>query len=98
MEVIKTLISHIEEEVNDAETYAKLAAKYKEADKELSTTFAALSEQELSHADMLHKQAVRLIAAHGKEVPSSMQAIWDWEHEKIVDHTARVRVMLSLAR
>lgn len=32
------------------------------------------------------------------EVLSSMQAIWDWEHDKIVDHTARVRVMLSLAR
>ena len=26
------------------------------------------------------------------EVSSSMQAIWDWEHEKIGDHTARVRV------
>ncbi len=98
MEVIKLLVTHIDEEVNDAETYAKLAAKYKDSDKELSATFSALSEQELSHSDMLHKQAVRIISAYGKEAPASMQAIWDWEHEKIVDRTARVRTMLTLAR
>ena len=61
MKEIKMLAGHIREEMNDAETYAKLALRYKDDDRSLSQTFEKLAEQELDHADMLHAQASRLI-------------------------------------
>lgn len=48
---------------------------------------------------MLHAQAVRLIneqRASGVVAPASMQAVWDWEHELMVDKTAKIRALLDM--
>jgi predicted transcriptional regulator YdeE len=99
MKEIKWLAENISEELHDAEKYAKAAHKYKDEDSELARTCYALAEEELKHADKLHREAVRVIREHresGETVPASMQAIWDWEHDKMVDHTARIRHMLDM--
>lgn len=52
----------------------------------------------MNHADMLHGHAVRLIKAEkekGIEAPASMQAVWDWQHEKMVDHIAKIKSLLA---
>ena len=57
-----------------------------------------MGTQELSHVDVLHEQAVRLIQAQrseGKEVPAGMQAVWDWEHSHMMDRVARIKVLLD---
>lgn len=101
MEEIKMLAGHIREEMNDAETYAKLALKYRDDDRNLSQTFEKLAEQELDHADMLHAQASRLIKErkeNGETPPVAMSAVWSWEHENMMDCVARVKVLLSELR
>ena len=101
MKEIKWLVENIEEELNDAEKYAKAAAKYKDSDREMANTLYTLANEELGHMDKLHTQAVRIIKAHkaeGHEAPAAMQAIWEWEHEKIIDRTAHIRHLLDNAR
>ena len=101
MKEIKMLAGHIREEMTDAETYAKLALRYKDDDRSLSQTFEKLAEQELDHADMLHAQASRLIKErkeNGETPPVAMSAVWSWEHENMMDCVARVKVLLSELR
>ena len=101
MKKIKCLVENICEEIEDAEKYAKEAMRMKTEDLELSKVYAELARQELGHADTLHNQAVRIIKAHkatGAETPTSMQVVWDWEHEKIVDKTARIKMMLEMIK
>ena len=48
---------------------------------------------------MLHAQAVRLIKAQrdaGREIPASMQAVWDWEHEHMVEQQSDIERMLDM--
>lgn len=101
MKEIKMLAGHIRDEMNDAETYAKLALKYRDDDRNLSQTFEKLAEQELDHADMLHAQASRLIKErkeNGETPPVAMSAVWSWEHENMMDCVARVKVLLAELR
>lgn len=101
MKEIKMLAGHIREEMDDAETYAKLALRYKDDDRSLSQTFEKLAEQELDHADMLHAQASRLIKErkeNGETPPVAMSAVWSWEHENMMDCVARVKVLLAELR
>lgn len=101
MKIIKHLVEDIEEELEGAEHYAKLATQYKDEDRELADTYAKLANVELEHVDALHGQAVRMIKAQkasGVETPAPMQAVWDWEHGKMVDTTARIKTMLTMYR
>lgn len=101
MEIIKCLAEYIEEELEDAEKYAKAAKHHKGTDRELSQTFEDLARQELSHSDKLHAQAVRLINAKktaGATVPASMEIIWSWEHGKMIEKTAHVHRLLDMLK
>lgn len=101
MKIIKCIVEDIREEAEGAEHYAKMATKFRDEDRALADTYAKLAGVELEHVDALHGQAVRLIKAQqatGVTTPASMQAVWDWEHEKIVDTTARIKTMLSMYR
>lgn len=98
---IAEIVENIRAELEGATEYAKKATQYKEPDRALSEAYASLATAELEHVDKLHAQAVRLIkeqSAAGKEAPAGMQAVWDWEHEKMVDHVARVKTMLDMYR
>lgn len=98
MKSIKYLVEDIQEELEGAEHYAKLAAQNKDLDRALADTYYKLAGVELEHVNALHEQVVRLIKAHkatGKEVPAAMQAVWDWEHGKMVDTTARIKTLLA---
>lgn len=98
MKIIKILVENIREELEGAENYAKLFAQFKDSDRALSEVFARLSETELTHVNMLHEQAIRAIKeqkATGAETPTAMQAVWDWEHEKMVDTVAKIKALLS---
>lgn len=52
-----------------------------------------------TYAMKMHYEAERIIKNYrveGREAPESMKAILDWEHEKMVDHIARIRHMLAM--
>ena len=101
MKKIKTLAKKIRGELEDAKSYALLALEEKDADRSLSDTYRQLAEQELEHANKLHAQAVRLIneqKAKGVNAPVAMQAVWDWEHEHMIEETTRIRLLLQELR
>lgn len=98
MKQIKQIVEDIREEMEGAEHYAKLATQYKDSDKQLADTYAKLASVELDHVTALHTQAVRMIREVKDPAPASMQAVWDWEHEKMLDTVARIRVMLDMYR
>ena len=101
MREIKLLMEHVEDEIRDAETYAKLALEYKDSDKELADVFYRLSGEELDHMNRLHTQVVRLIDAQlrtGAEVPEAMMAVYAFLHKRDIDKTAEVGVLQALYR
>lgn len=100
MKIIKCLAENIREEMHDAEKYAKMALEYKEQFPELVDTLLILSKQEVSHATMLHNHVEKIIKDYRSkngEPPAGMMAVYDWEHEKMIDNLAKVRVLQELA-
>lgn len=99
MKKIKELNDNIFDELHDAEKYAKLAMEYKDEDPTLSRNYLQKSKEELVHADGLHSDVVRVIkeyrAEHG-EPPAPMMAIYNWEHGKAIDKTARIRALQNM--
>lgn len=100
MKIIKCLVEDIQDELEGAEHYAKLATQHRDDDRELAEVYYRLANTELEHVNTLHSQVVRIIkewkATSGEETPASMQAVWDWEHDKMLDTTARIKTMLAM--
>lgn len=99
MKQIKQIVEDIREELDGAEHYAKLSMKYKETEKELSEMYAELASQELVHVNRLHGKAVDLIKAaqaKGMEIPTGMQAVYDWEHERMIERKAKIKTILDM--
>lgn len=49
--------------------------------------------------DMLHVQVVKIIQAYRDEhgaPPEAMMAVWNWEHDGMVDKTAKIRALLDM--
>ena len=100
MKIIKCLVENIRDEMHDAEKYAKLAMEHKADYPELAETFLTLSKQEVNHANILHSQVERFIRNHREEngdPPAAMMAVYDWEHEKMIDAMARTRALQEMA-
>ncbi len=99
MNEIRHLAEEIREELDDAEKYAREAVKYAGEDLEDASTYADLSRQELGHADRLHEMALRHIEKAkdaGLHPTEAEKAVWDWEHERMLDRTAHVKNLLSM--
>ena len=98
MEKIKWVVETMWDEVDMAKHYAKAAIRYRDTDKDLSELCIVLSKQELEHCDKLHGHVTRIIREHkaaGHEPPVAMMSIWEYEHEKIMCHYAKVKGMLE---
>lgn len=99
MKELKEVIHDIHEKLDCAEMYAKEAVKHKEQYPALAAVYYRIATDDLAHMDMLHKQAVDMVdekKRNGREVPMAMQAVWDWEHEKMMDETADVKRLLDM--
>ena len=45
------------------------------------------------------RRQVKIIDKHkkeGKEAPVVMQAVWDYEHEKMIDNAKEVKMLISM--
>lgn len=93
MKLIQKLCEMIDEEIGDADKYAKLALKYKEERPTLAKTFYDLSTDELRHMKLLHDQVVTVIEEYRKEKgepPASMMAVYEYLHEKQIERSNAV--------
>lgn len=94
MRIIKKVTEQIEDELRDAERYALCALKYKEEYPELASVYNCLSNEEMHHVDLLHKETVRLIERHRSshgEPPANMMAVYDYLHERQIDRAREIR-------
>lgn len=98
MQIIKILSKRIKEELHDAEWYAKSALEYKAEQPTLAAVYHRLSEEEMTHAGMLHDEVVSIIRKINaeKEVPPVMRELWNWQHEEIVEGEAEVRRLIDM--
>lgn len=93
MEIIKSIVSKIDDELEDAEKYIKCAFKVKESYPQLADTYYKLSLEEMKHMTMLHDQVVSIIESYKKtkEVPPAMQVLYDYVHEREIKWAAKIK-------
>lgn len=101
MKLVQKLSEMVDEEIGDADKYAKLALKYKEERPVLAKTFYGLSTDELRHMNLLHDQVVTVIEEYRKEKgepPAAMMAVYEYLHDKQIERSNAVRSALDAYR
>ena len=99
MEKIKVLSDKIEDEIRDAEEYAKLALDCKDEDPATAEVYYKLANEEIGHANMLHSRVVALIEAYKKDsgdIPEPMQMVYNILHKKHIENMATARSLLLI--
>ena len=99
MKTIKCLSGMIEDEIRDAEKYAKKALEYKDTDRKLADVFFQLSTEEYKHMNMLHGEVVRIIEDYRRtsgDPPPAMMTLYEILHEKHISDAAAVKVMQNM--
>lgn len=101
MKEIKEIVEDIHEELEGAKHYAMKAMEHKSTNREAADKYAEMAKQELGHIDKLHEMAVKLIEKHtvaGNAPPVAMKAVWDWEHERMIEHMGKIKALLDMYR
>ena len=101
MNVMTLLMERIDDELQDACDYAKLALEYRDMEPELAVLFARLSEEEMTHMNLLHGAAVEQIERirrQGGTVPEAMAAVYEYLHKRQIDKAEGVKRYQSMFR
>lgn len=101
MKIMELLHEHIEEELEDACTYIKLALEYKESDPEAAQMFYKLSTEEMGHMEALHKNVVSHMEAYKRakgEPPEGMKALYEFLHRKEIEKAEKIGNLQYLYR
>lgn len=99
MKMIKKIIDQIYDELEGAEEYIECAMKEKNDHPNIANMYYEMSLMEMSHVDKLHSAVVTLInevKAKGEEPPAHMMAIYEYEHEKIMEEATEIKVMQEM--
>ena len=94
MQIINTLHEHIDEELQDACEYAKMALEYKDTMHSVADTFYQLSKDEMGHAMTLHSEVVRIIEDYREEhgdPPADMLAVYNYLHKREIDKSEKIK-------
>ena len=99
MTIIKELQKHIDEELKDSEKYIKCAINEKETHKDVADLYYLLSQEEMGHAERLHKLVVDKIEEYKRtngEPPSEMMFLYNFLHEIEIDKMKNIKVLQSM--
>lgn len=93
MQIIKSIVTKIDDELEDAEKYIKCAYKVKDEHPNLANLYYNLSLEEMKHMTMLHDQVVKIIDDYKREheVPVAMQTLYDYIHEREQKWAAKIK-------
>ena len=101
MKIIEKLSKMIEEELHDAEKYARCANRWKTENQDLAQLFFRLSNEEMEHMNLLHNMVVQIIQEYRRtqgDPPERMLAVYDYLHEKQMKHATKVKAMQTMFR
>ena len=99
MKMIKKIVDQIHDELEGAEEYIECAMKHKTDYPNIANMYYEMSLMEMSHVDKLHGAVTTLIneaKARGEEPPPTMMAIYEYEHEKIMEEATEIKVMQEM--
>lgn len=99
MKLIQELSDYIEEEINDAIKYVKLAMEIKDEYPTIAENIYKISEDEMRHMSILHSQVVSVIEDYRRkngEPPEAMKILYDIMHNKHIQHAAEARAYQSM--
>lgn len=98
MKILKDLIEKANDTMDEIEWYSDKAMHLRTEHKTLADTYIKIAEMHVSIYSMLHDRMVSLIEEEKKKgitVPAEMQAIWDYEHEKLVKEFAKSKFLIE---
>lgn len=98
MKIIKDLIEKMDDTLEEVECYADKAILLREEHKSLADTYNKVGEMHIQIYDILHKQVVSLIDENkksGVQPPPEMLAIWNYEHEKLVEEFTKAKYKIE---
>ena len=101
MKIIKKLAKYIDEEVSDAEKYARCAAESRSERPALAQTYLQLANAELEHAQTLHAAVVGIIEEERRmngDPPAGMLEAYEMLHEWQMERVANVRALIQSVR
>lgn len=98
MKYIMEMVKRIDEEINDAQTYAEKYLECKAKDSPFAQRWKEMAGDELRHAQYIHDYAVAEIDKLRKVYtpPVAMQEEWDKAHKEYVERVAVTRQMLTM--
>lgn len=98
MRILKDLIEKAKDTMDEVEWYAEKAHHLRTEHKQLADTYIKIAEMHIDIYGMLHSRMVALITEQkekGTHVPPEMQAIWDYEHERLIKEFAEAKFLVE---
>jgi hypothetical protein len=98
MKILKDLIEKAKDTMDEVEWYAEKAHHLRTDHKQLADTYIKIAEMHIEIYGMLHGRMVALITEQkekGAHVPPEMQAIWDYEHERLIKEFAEAKFLVE---
>jgi Mn-containing catalase len=96
MKLIKDITELVEEELDGAENYIKMALAHKDDNASLAKVLYEISTQEMNHVAMLHDEVKKMIQDYRREKgdpPAAMLAIYEYMHKRHIDKAARIKML-----
>lgn len=84
--------------MEEVEWYAEKAHHLRTDHKHLADTYIKIAEMHIEIYGMLHGRMVAPITEQkekGAHVPPEMQAIWDYEHERLIKEFAEAKFLVE---
>ena len=99
MKLIEELCDNINEEIDDAIKYTKLAISIKEEYPTVADAISKIAEEEMKHMSILHTGVVTIIEDYRKkngEPPEAMMMLYNIMHRKQIEHAAEAKAYQTI--